>query len=136
MTFQLADRLQQDSFILVEDPHSFWLLLNNQNFPWFILVPKTDKQELFELSAQAQKRLQAKTNQLSRFITEQFPFDKLNIASIGNIVRQLHIHVIARSASDPCWPGVVWGTKHVTKYKQDDVEAIKEALQYFLSTSD
>lgn len=134
MAFQLSDRLKQDSFILAEDQHSFWLLLNNKNFPWFILVPKTDKEELFELSEEAQNSLQSKTNKFSSFIAQNFSFDKLNIASIGNIVRQLHVHIIARTESDLCWPGVVWGTKHVKKYKQNDVELIKKALQNFLST--
>ena len=133
MAFQLSARLQQDCFVLQETDHSIWLLLNNCNFPWFIIVPKTDKEELYQLSDDEQSRLQKETNLLSEFVEQNFPCDKLNVASIGNIVRQMHIHIIARNESDLCWPGVVWGTKHAKVYEKSNVQPIKEALNQFLS---
>ena len=136
MSFQLSERLQQDCFTLKETDHSIWLLLNNCNFPWFIIVPKTEKEELYQLSIDEQNQLQKETNQLSTFINQHFPCDKLNIASIGNIVRQMHIHIIARSELDPCWPGVVWGTKHTKEYENHDVQIIKKALDLFLAQAE
>lgn len=133
MTFQLSERLQQDCFTLRETDHSIWLLLNNCNFPWFIIVPKTEKEELYQLSIDEQNILQKETNQLSSFIDQNFPYDKLNIASIGNIVRQMHVHIIARSESDLCWPGVVWGTQHTKEYADKDVQIIKKTLDLFLA---
>ena len=133
MTFQLSERLQNDCFTLKENKHSIWLLLNNKNFPWFIIVPKTEKEELFELNAEEQSRLQEETNQLSRFINKTFSCDKLNVACIGNIVRQMHIHIIARTESDPCWPGIVWGTEHVQRYEHAKVDEIKALVSDFFN---
>lgn len=131
MQFILDTRLQNDCFQLGESEHSLWLLLNNRYFPWFVIVPKTEQTELYMLSAEQQMQLQQESNWLSEFVHTHFDCDKLNVASIGNIVEQMHLHIIARSESDPCWPGVVWGTSYRQEYKIDEVLEIQRKLKLF-----
>ncbi|AGH82493.1 histidine triad (HIT) protein [Psychromonas sp. CNPT3] len=131
MIFQLDKRLEKDCFKLAETEHCLWLLLNNKYFPWFIIVPKTETIELFQLSSAQQLNLQKETNLLSAFIQYAFTIDKLNIASIGNIVQQMHVHIIGRSQSDLCWPGVVWGCSHHEEYPHKEAQEIKEKLMFF-----
>ena len=131
MTFQLDPRLANDCYQLAESEHSLWLLLNNRYFPWFIVVPKTQCTELYQLTKGQQDQLQNETNLISDFISTHFDCDKLNVASIGNIVKQMHIHIIARTESDPCWPGVVWGTSFKQAYERDAALEIQSKLKQF-----
>lgn len=131
MSFTLDSRLQQDCYTLAESEQSIWLLLNNRHFPWLIIVPKTVHTELFQLTAQEQLHLQQESQLLSEFLTTHFACDKLNVASIGNIVTQMHVHIIARTTSDLCWPGVVWGTVHKQPYLIKDVIDIQNKLKLF-----
>jgi len=131
MTFQLDSRLQNDCYLLAESEHSLWLLLNNSYFPWFIIVPKTEQTELYLLPEVRQDQLQLDTNLLSEFVHNNFACDKLNVAAIGNIVQQMHIHIIARTESDKCWPGVVWGTSFKQEYELAEVREIQKKLKQF-----
>ncbi|MFT6986584.1 MAG: diadenosine tetraphosphate (Ap4A) HIT family hydrolase [Psychromonas sp.] len=131
MTFQLDSRLQKDCYLLAESEHSLWLLLNNSYFPWFVIVPKTEQTELYLLAKEQQDLLQRDINLLSEFVHNNFDCDKLNVASIGNIVKQMHIHIIARTESDKCWPGVVWGTSFKRNYKFTEVMEIQQKLKQF-----
>lgn len=131
MTFQLDPRLQNDCYQLAESDNSHFLLLNNSYFPWFIIVPKTTQTELYQLSEAQQLTLQNESNLLSEFAHTHFECDKLNVASIGNIVKQMHIHIIARTESDPCWPSVVWGAEFKRTYKLEEALQIQQKLQQF-----
>jgi len=108
------------------------LLLNNALAPWFIIVPETDVDELYQLSQQEQQLLQRQINRLSAFLKEEMLVDKLNVAAIGNIVSQLHIHVVGRSVGDFCWPGVVWGAGSKKPYDDATVVELRHQLQAFL----
>ena len=130
--FKLDQRLQNDCFILSESEQFVVLLMNNSLVPWFILVPKTDKTELFQLDQAMQFKILDMTNQLSKFISEEFKPDKLNVAAIGNIVNQMHIHIIGRYKSDAFWPGVVWGGSEKTAYQPSEAERIKIQLKSIL----
>ncbi len=130
--FKLDQRLKNDCFILDESEHFMLLLLNNALVPWFILVPKTDKTELYELDESLQKQIMSLINQISVFIKQEYPVDKLNIATIGNIVEQLHIHIIGRFKADPYWPGVVWGREPKESYAQKEVNKLKKQLKGIL----
>lgn len=131
MTFQLDPRLQNDCYQLAESDNSYCLLLNNSYFPWLIIVPKTEQTELYLLPEKQQQQLQKEINLISEFVNTHFICDKLNVASIGNIVKQMHIHIIARTEADPCWPGVVWGTDVKQAYQIDAVSAMQTKLQQF-----
>jgi len=121
MTFELDPRLANDCYKLAESEHSIWLLLNNRFFPWFIIVPKTSCTEFYQLTQEQQAQLQSEINLLSEFVDSNYKCDKLNVAIIGNIVKQMHTHIIARTEQDPCWPGVVWGTNHKQAYEIKEV---------------
>ena len=97
-------------------------------FPWYVLVPDTKEIELHNLSADLQSIVLKQINLVSKFIEENNKIDKINIGAIGNIVPQLHIHIIGRSIDDICWPDVVWGTKEFRQYQPGKVEEIKENI--------
>ena len=130
--FKLDQRLQGDCFILAESGQFFVLLMNNSLVPWFILVPKTDKHELYLLDESMQAVVNDMINQLSKFVSNEFNTDKLNVAAIGNIVNQLHIHIVGRYKSDVFWPGVVWGANEKKVYTQAEVNKIKLKLKSIL----
>jgi diadenosine tetraphosphate (Ap4A) HIT family hydrolase len=127
--FQLNSQLQKDCLVLGELEHSLLLLMNNSLVPWFIVVPKTDKTELHELPDDLQTAVLAEVNAVSCFIKDEFCVDKLNVATIGNVVKQLHIHVIGRREDDYCWPGVVWGRPEKTPYTEQAIEHIIAKLK-------
>lgn len=128
--FEIDKRLATDNFILGEFETSIVLLMNNKVAPWFVLVPKVENvYELYELDAGIQARLLNEINTLSTFIKDHFTVDKLNVAAIGNIVKQLHIHVVARTESDYCWPGVVWGTDFSEPYLEEEVDELVSKMR-------
>ena len=124
----LDARLKTDTYQLGEFDGSLLLLSKNALFPWFILVPETQEIEFHKLSAEQQSTTQQRINAVARFIEQHFSTDKINIATIGNIVSQLHIHIIGRNKNDACWPGVVWGTTQFENYKTGKVATIKTQL--------
>ena len=127
--FQLDAQLQKDCIVLGELQHSLLLLMNNALLPWFILVPKTDKTELYELADEVQAGVLAEINAISKFVKDEFCVDKLNVAAIGNVVQQLHIHIIGRQHEDFCWPGVVWGRPEKELYKKETIDHIMAKLK-------
>jgi len=132
--FTLDDRLSHDCHWLADLSLSRLLLMNNALLPWFILVPKVDVVELHELSTEQQQQLLAEINLISRFLQQTFTPDKLNVAAIGNIVRQLHIHIVGRSTHDICWPGVVWGVEQREAYVQTRLDSLSRQLEGYLPT--
>ena len=123
--FVLDPRLEADCIRLGELELSLVLLMNNSLVPWFILVPKVEENEIFLLTAEQQNTLYKEINILSEFVCDSFETDKLNIGTIGNIVNQLHVHVVGRRKDDYCWPGVVWGEKEKRPYSASEIENIR-----------
>ena len=121
--FSLDPHLQADCYEMLETPQYILLLMNNALLPWLILVPKAEVSELYELEIKQQTHINKIINQLSHFLKQELNVDKLNIAAIGNIVSQLHIHIVGRRIDDYCWPSVVWGAKGREAYSP---EAVKE----------
>ena len=130
--FKLDSRLENDCFILSESDQFVFLLMNNSLVPWFILVPKTDKTELYELDISTQTQVFSAINKISDFICDEYKPDKLNVAAIGNIVNQMHIHIVARYKTDAYWPGVVWGANEKKVYESVEVDKIKLKLNNIL----
>ena len=104
------------------------LLLDNRLLPWFILVPATAAEELCDLEGAVREAVWAQVNEVSLLVRALFPVDKLNVAAIGNVVSQLHIHVIGRRRDDYCWPGVVWGAPGGEPYAAAEVARIRAAV--------
>lgn len=132
MTFALHPKLEQDSHRLGKIDNSMLLLSRNAHFPWFLLVPETTEIELHKLVQEQQLQVLEQVNLISQHLEDHYPVDKLNIACIGNIVPQLHIHIVGRSHRDICWPGVVWGVKEHKEYAESDVSSIKQKLKQAL----
>ena len=128
MGFELDARLAEDCFELGRLDFCRVLLMNNADLSWFILVPETGHAEVCDLSDSERERLWAEVDVLSGFVREHYPVDKLNVAAIGNIVRQLHVHVVGRREDDYCWPGVVWGAEVKRHYKDEEVTAVRQSL--------
>lgn len=126
--FVLDERLANDCHRLTETETSLVLLMNNALLPWFILVPKTTETELIDLPVALQAQVMDEVRGLAGFVRTEFQIDKLNIAAIGNIVRQLHIHVVGRREGDYCWPGVVWGAEGREAYTTEAVNALRDRL--------
>jgi diadenosine tetraphosphate (Ap4A) HIT family hydrolase len=107
--FKLDERLQSSCFEIIDWPLSKVLLKNNAHYPWLILVPRRNHvTEITQLSKEDSYQLMDETQQLSRMMEEIFEPDKINIATLGNMVAQLHVHVVARFKTDPLWPQGVW----------------------------
>ncbi len=133
LQFELDTRLNMNCYTLGTLQLSVLLLMRNAHFPWFILVPRVSETELFELDKAQQKVLLEEINFLSQFVTEEFKVDKLNIATIGNIVPQLHVHVVGRQKNDVAWPHPVWGISAQKPYSEAQVKTIKHSLTERLS---
>ena len=108
--FALDARLLADTHAIGELPLSDLLLMDDARFPWLILVPRiAGARELIDLDERDQQSLIGEMNLVGRMLETLLRPDKLNVAALGNIVPQLHVHVIARFIGDAAWPQPVWG---------------------------
>ena len=108
--FVLDPRLAADSAFIADGPLSQVRLMDDTRFPWLVLVPRVNGiSEWLELDGGQQRLLLAEINQAGQLIRAQPGVEKLNIGALGNIVRQMHVHLIGRHDGDPAWPGPVWG---------------------------
>ncbi len=130
MTFELAPELKRDCIELADWPLCKLLLMNDSQYPWFILVPRrAEMREAIDLTEPDQQQLLRESNQLAHLLREVFAPDKLNIAALGNMVPQLHIHHIARFKTDAAWPAPVWGKHPAIPYADEQIAEIKQALK-------
>lgn len=107
--FALHPQLAADCFVLGRRGPIQVLLHRTAQLPWLLLVPETTATELHRLPAGSRQALQDLADQLGQRLLEDFACEKLNVAAIGNVVPQLHLHVVGRRRDDPLWPRVVWG---------------------------
>lgn len=135
MSFELHPRLAAGGFDLVSVNGCRLLLKNNALFPWILIVPEVEEgiEDLHQLSEERYQEVTALIRRVSLFVTEYFQPEKLNVASIGNQVRQMHIHIVGRSSADPAWPGTVWAFEGKETYADETIEAIREAARRFFS---
>ena len=128
--FALDPRLGIDSHALAEGPLSQLRLIDDLRFPWLVLVPRVaGASELLDLDADDQQSLLVEINQAGRLLRAWAPCDKLNIGALGNIVRQLHVHVVARRTGDAAWPGPVWGSGAAIARPATERDALVRALR-------
>ena len=115
-------------------PLSHLLLMKDSNYPWFILVPDRDNiTEIHQLSDKDQQQLIAESSILSRIIGQKFKADKINIAALGNLVPQLHLHHIVRYTTDAAWPAPVWGKLPAKPYTDEEMKQVITLLKAGLS---
>ena len=115
--FQLHPALAKDTCAITDLPLCRLLLSNDASYPWGILVPRRENiSEIFQLCEADQIQLLAESSALGHCLQSVFQPDKLNIAALGNIVPQLHVHHIARYKNDKAWPGPIWGHSALVPY--------------------
>ena len=131
--FALDQRLQQDTLAIGDFPICRLLLSNDANYPWFILVPRINGiSEVFQLDVVDQQRVWQETTALAQLLNEGWSADKMNIGALGNVVSQLHVHVIVRKRDDAAWPAPVWGKHPAQSYTDEQVAAIRARLRALL----
>lgn len=114
-------------------PHCQVLLHRNAAVPWLILVPETEAEDLLELPQLQRHAVMDEAAAAGEFIQQYWGLRKINFAQLGNVVPQMHLHVIGRSPADPCWPRPIWGNLPETKaYSSDEVQTIAARLQLVL----
>ena len=134
MTFVLHPRLMIDTASITDWSLSRVLLMNDKRYPWIVLVPRrADISEMFELDEAARFILMdeiARASQtLKAWAERRSGCDKINIGMIGNIVPQLHVHIVARTKSDPAWPAPVWGRGEPVPYEAVELERTVASLR-------
>jgi diadenosine tetraphosphate (Ap4A) HIT family hydrolase len=123
-------RLQQDCLVIGRFPLSYLLLMRDANYPWFILVPDRDAvTEIHHLAEADQLQLLRESVRLATVLETAFHADKLNIAALGNVVPQLHIHHVVRYHGDAAWPAPVWGRVPARPYSEAQLEALIVTLK-------
>lgn len=132
-TFALHSQLATDGMFLVDWPLSRVLRMNDATYPWLILVPRlTDAREIVDLSAADRVRLMDEIAWASQALKDLHRPDKLNVGALGNVVPQLHIHVLGRFRDDPAWPKPVWGHAAPSRFEPahsaSEVEIWRAAL--------
>lgn len=126
---ELHPRLAQDCIAFGEFDLCTLLLLDDANYPWFILLPnRTDISELHQLDKPDQQQFLSESMHFSRCLEQVYQPDKINIATLGNVVPQLHVHHIARFHDDPSWPAPVWGRFEAVAYTEDAIDETRQRL--------
>ncbi|KAA8920351.1 MULTISPECIES: HIT domain-containing protein [Xanthomonas] len=122
--FVLDPRLQADSAFVADGPLSQVRLMDDARFPWLLLVPRVaEASEWIDLDGGQQRLLLAEINQLSQLLRQEPGVHKLNIGALGNVVRQLHVHVLGRHPGDAAWPGPVWGSGAAQRLPAEELQA-------------
>ncbi len=139
--FTLDPRLEQDTIHLGEFKLSKVLLMNDARYPWIILVPKvTGITEIFQLDNNQQQQLMQESNFVAKALNNLVQADKMNVAALGNVVSQLHVHHVARYQADDTWPAPVWGQGQAVPYSEQEKTAVCQqiilALSDFLQDGD
>lgn len=133
--FNLHPQLAQDCYELADLPLCKLLLCNDSAYPWFILVPKVnDITDIYQLDWQQQQQLLNESSLLSELLMQVFNGDKMNVAALGNVVEQLHVHHVVRYKKDVSWPKPIWGQQPLTPYTDDELASLKEQLMPKLAT--
>lgn len=132
--FELHPDLARDGIEVMDLRLSRLLLMNDAAWPWLVLVPqRPNKKDFHDLDPMDQYRVCDEITLCSQAFSRLFSPDKVNVAALGNMTPQLHIHVIARFTDDPAWPGPIWGTQEKQPYAAHQLEERVLALRRELS---
>jgi diadenosine tetraphosphate (Ap4A) HIT family hydrolase len=130
MSFALDDKLAADTFVVGDTALTRVLLMNDARWPWLILVPRREGvAELTDLAAADRRQLVEEAASAAGFLKTHTGAHKINIGALGNVVRQFHLHVVARTIGDPAWPGPVWGHGARRRYEKSDAQALIAAAK-------
>jgi diadenosine tetraphosphate (Ap4A) HIT family hydrolase len=122
--FVLDPRLAGDTAFICEWPLSNVYRMNDRRYAWIVLVPRRGGLvEPFDLDAEGQARLWREAMHGSRLLKSESACRKVNVGALGNVVSQLHVHIVARNAGDPAWPGPVWGHSAAERFEPAALDA-------------
>jgi diadenosine tetraphosphate (Ap4A) HIT family hydrolase len=128
--FELHDRLAQDTVPLGRFPLSRVLLMNDSRYPWVVLVPeRPGAAEIWQLAEDDQQQLARESAAVARALSNAFGAERVNVAALGNIVPQLHVHHVVRHRGDAAWPGPVWGRFEPQPYESAALAAMRAAVR-------
>jgi len=128
--FELDARLATDSVLVADGPLSQLRLVDDVRFPWLVLVPRIPGAvEWLDLDGASQRLLLAEINLCGQLLRALGPVHKINIGALGNVVRQLHVHVLARSEGDAAWPAPAWGSGPAIRYPAEQRQRLVEQLR-------
>ena len=127
--FEIHQQLLTDSHQLGRFPLCHLLLHKNAIVPWFILVPQTECIDLLDLPENLRTSVIDEASRMASFIKQNLNYPKVNFAAIGNVVPQLHLHIVGRKPGDACWPHPVWGhLTQTTDYQGARIRELTAAL--------
>jgi diadenosine tetraphosphate (Ap4A) HIT family hydrolase len=136
LTFALDPRLAADTIEIGDLALSRVLLMNDARYLWLVLAPRRENlSELFDLEGADRALLMEEIAAVSKALIGSRGVDKINVGALGNIVRQLHIHVVARRFNDAAWPGPVWGVGAAQRYEAEATRKIVQKLKESLITA-
>ncbi|WP_022724068.1 HIT domain-containing protein [Rhodopseudomonas sp. B29] len=128
--WSLSAQLEKDTINIGDLPLSRVLVIKDANYPWLLLVPRRPNvSEIIDLEEIEQAQLMTEISRVGRALKELTKCDKLNIAALGNMVPQLHVHIIARRSSDAAWPRPVWGVMQPLPHDAEEVQQFISALR-------
>ena len=130
MHFELHPDLQRDGILMGQFPLCLVLLINDQNYPWFVLVPqRAGIRDAIDLSVDDHALLWTESREFSWGIKRAWGGDKLNVAALGNVTPQLHIHHVIRFRTDAAWPAPIWGRQPLNPYDPIGVQKMQSKLE-------
>ncbi len=133
--FILNEKLKSDTIFIADLQFSSLLLMNDANYPWLILVPRKEGSiEFVDLSFDEQIIVLKEINLIAEILQKNFAIEKLNIAMLGNIVKQLHIHIIGRFKNDITFPKPVWGNAPAKSYSKSEAEKLIDKIKFYLES--
>ena len=133
-SFVLDPRLKRDCIHIDDLPLCRVMLMDDAQYPWLVLVPRiANISEIHQLNTNEQRQLICESSALSEAMARRIEPDKMNVANLGNIVSQLHLHLVARFKTDPAWPGPVWGHAQSIPYTQMQAENRRQLVQELIS---
>jgi diadenosine tetraphosphate (Ap4A) HIT family hydrolase len=126
----LHPQLERDTINIGDLPLCRVLVIQDANYPWLLLVPRRNEVvEILDLDEVEQAQLMTETTRVARALREITQCDKLNIAALGNVVPQLHVHIIARRRTDPAWPRPVWGAAPPATHDPEELKLFISAIR-------
>ena len=133
-TFTIDERLLNNTEWVADLPLSSLFLQNDTRYPWFVLVPRVaDVTEMYQLTQADQAQLMTEISLMSRYLKEELSVHKVNVGALGNVVPQLHIHVLGRDPSDATWPNPVWGVGTAVQYTDEALEECVDRAQQWVT---
>ena len=132
--FTLHELLQRDTIELAKLPLSTVVVMNDSQYPWFVLVPRVENiQDIYQLDWQDQQQLLNESSMVSELLMQLYNGDKMNVAALGNVCPQLHLHHIVRFKTDKAWPKPIWGEFAMIPYTEEQLAELKAKVVPALS---